>query len=338
MSFLTDVERIWDADILPALHDYIAIPNVSPAFDPEWAEHRHMADAVELSARWCEARPIEGMTRSTCTSSRGAPRSCCATSRRTATPPRRTRVLLYGHLDKQPPMTGWHDGLGPWTPGAARREALRPRRRRRRLRRPSRPSPPSRPLGPRAPPTPDASSSSRRARNRAAPTCRRTSTRSATASATRRSSSASTRVARPTTGSGRPPRCAGLVGVNVTVRGPRRGRALRCVRRSGAVLVPHPPLPARPHRGRVDRRAAPARAPCRASPPTGSPRSTRPPPRSPTAGGPFPIVDGLVGPRRRRPGDAAAQPDLATGPRLRRRRRPTGDASTPATCCARSRR
>jgi acetylornithine deacetylase/succinyl-diaminopimelate desuccinylase-like protein len=25
-------------------------------------------------------------------------------------------VLMYGHLDKQPPMVGWRDGLGPWTP------------------------------------------------------------------------------------------------------------------------------------------------------------------------------------------------------------------------------
>src|SRR5690606_16382403 len=25
-------------------------------------------------------------------------------------------VLLYGHLDKQPPFTGWRDGLGPWEP------------------------------------------------------------------------------------------------------------------------------------------------------------------------------------------------------------------------------
>jgi acetylornithine deacetylase/succinyl-diaminopimelate desuccinylase-like protein len=25
-------------------------------------------------------------------------------------------VLLYGHLDKQPEMSGWADGLGPWTP------------------------------------------------------------------------------------------------------------------------------------------------------------------------------------------------------------------------------
>jgi acetylornithine deacetylase/succinyl-diaminopimelate desuccinylase-like protein len=25
-------------------------------------------------------------------------------------------VMLYGHLDKQPEMTGWAEGLGPWTP------------------------------------------------------------------------------------------------------------------------------------------------------------------------------------------------------------------------------
>jgi len=25
-------------------------------------------------------------------------------------------VLLYGHMDKQPEMTGWSEGLGPWTP------------------------------------------------------------------------------------------------------------------------------------------------------------------------------------------------------------------------------
>ena len=25
-------------------------------------------------------------------------------------------MLLYGHLDKQPEMDGWHEGLGPWTP------------------------------------------------------------------------------------------------------------------------------------------------------------------------------------------------------------------------------
>ena len=25
-------------------------------------------------------------------------------------------VLMYGHLDKQPEMEGWNNGMGPWTP------------------------------------------------------------------------------------------------------------------------------------------------------------------------------------------------------------------------------
>jgi acetylornithine deacetylase/succinyl-diaminopimelate desuccinylase-like protein len=31
-------------------------------------------------------------------------------------PGRGDTVMLYGHLDKQPEMVGWGDGLGPWTP------------------------------------------------------------------------------------------------------------------------------------------------------------------------------------------------------------------------------
>ena len=34
MSIAEPVDREWDESILPTLHDYIRIPNVSPAFDP----------------------------------------------------------------------------------------------------------------------------------------------------------------------------------------------------------------------------------------------------------------------------------------------------------------
>ena len=52
----------WADDILPALHDYIAIPNVSTAFDADWEAHGHMEEAVELVRDWCAARPIDGLT------------------------------------------------------------------------------------------------------------------------------------------------------------------------------------------------------------------------------------------------------------------------------------
>ena len=45
------INTLWDDSIIPTLHDYIRIPNKSPAFDPDWAEHGHMQEAVELFRR-----------------------------------------------------------------------------------------------------------------------------------------------------------------------------------------------------------------------------------------------------------------------------------------------
>jgi acetylornithine deacetylase/succinyl-diaminopimelate desuccinylase-like protein len=66
---------------------------------------------VQLAARWCEERALAG------------------TKVEIVRLPGRTpllfleiagdapgTVLLYGHLDKQPEMTGWREGLGPWKP------------------------------------------------------------------------------------------------------------------------------------------------------------------------------------------------------------------------------
>lgn len=108
------VDRVWDA-IVPVLQDYIAIPNVSPAFDPQWREHGHMADAVELIASWCRARPIPGLTVEVIELDGRTPvimMEIPAAGDHSST----DTVLLYGHLDKQPEMDGWREGLGPWTP------------------------------------------------------------------------------------------------------------------------------------------------------------------------------------------------------------------------------
>ena len=43
-------------------------------------------------------------------------------------------MLLYGHMDKQPEMTGWRAGLGAWEPMLEGEQPVRTRRRRRRLR------------------------------------------------------------------------------------------------------------------------------------------------------------------------------------------------------------
>jgi acetylornithine deacetylase/succinyl-diaminopimelate desuccinylase-like protein len=108
----TFVEQAWESSVLPALTRYIEIPNKSPHFDAEWESHGHMDRALDLIAAWCRAN---------------APRDATVAVHRL---PGRTplilidvpgdatgeSVLLYGHYDKQPEMTGWRSDLGPWTP------------------------------------------------------------------------------------------------------------------------------------------------------------------------------------------------------------------------------
>jgi acetylornithine deacetylase/succinyl-diaminopimelate desuccinylase-like protein len=107
------VDAMWDEAVVPTLVDYIRIPNKSPAFDADWAAHGYMDQAVRL---------LEGWARERLPKLPGA-------ALEVVTLPGRTPVilievpgaiddtiLLYGHLDKQPEMTGWSEGLGPWEP------------------------------------------------------------------------------------------------------------------------------------------------------------------------------------------------------------------------------
>jgi acetylornithine deacetylase/succinyl-diaminopimelate desuccinylase-like protein len=110
----TLIDSTWDTSIVPALTDYIRIPNKSPHFDPAWREHGHMAAATQLIADWCKKQPVKGLTVEIV---EHAPRTPIIFMEVPATTPGSDdAVLLYGHLDKQPEMSGWAEGLSPWTP------------------------------------------------------------------------------------------------------------------------------------------------------------------------------------------------------------------------------
>jgi acetylornithine deacetylase/succinyl-diaminopimelate desuccinylase-like protein len=112
----TYVNRLWDESITDELREYIRIPNKSPAFDPDWKAHGHMDRAVARYEAWARRQPIAGMKvevvrlegrtpllliEAPATSGAGAKDDC---------------ILLYGHLDKQPEMAGWREGLDAWQP------------------------------------------------------------------------------------------------------------------------------------------------------------------------------------------------------------------------------
>lgn len=107
----TFVADLWDKSIVPTLTDYIRIPNKSPLFDKDWKQHGHMDKAVKLIADWCKQNEIENMKLDVLELEGRTPvifMEIPGSSDDT--------VLLYGHLDKQPEMTGWDSDLGPWKP------------------------------------------------------------------------------------------------------------------------------------------------------------------------------------------------------------------------------
>ena len=105
------VNRFWDEFIIPTITEYIRIPNKSVAFDPDWESAGHMEAALQLALNWLDQHPIPGAR--------------VQVGRQAGRTPlllldcpgeREGTVLMYGHLDKQPEMTGWRQDLGPWQP------------------------------------------------------------------------------------------------------------------------------------------------------------------------------------------------------------------------------
>jgi acetylornithine deacetylase/succinyl-diaminopimelate desuccinylase-like protein len=110
------IGEVWDGAILPAISEYIRIPNKSPAFDPEWKAHGHMDRAVEQIAAWCRARKLPGAKLEVVRLKNEAGQERTPVILIEVPGQTADTVLLYGHLDKQPEMVGWGPGLDPWTP------------------------------------------------------------------------------------------------------------------------------------------------------------------------------------------------------------------------------
>jgi acetylornithine deacetylase/succinyl-diaminopimelate desuccinylase-like protein len=105
------VDEVWLDSIVPELVEYIKIPAKSPHFDPDWEKAGYIEDAVQHIFAWCNSREISGMECEIIRLPGRTPLIFMDIPGNSA-----DTILLYGHLDKQPEMTGWADDLGPWKP------------------------------------------------------------------------------------------------------------------------------------------------------------------------------------------------------------------------------
>ena len=103
------IDAAWEERILPALSEYTRIPCLSPAFDPDWAERGCIAQAVELLRAW--VRDQDPALRADIVELRDRTPVLLIDNGGAGDP-----IVVYGHMDKQPPLGEWRRGLGPYEP------------------------------------------------------------------------------------------------------------------------------------------------------------------------------------------------------------------------------
>jgi len=105
----------FDKEVLPVISKYIEIPNQSPAFDPHWATNGYMDQAINLITDWIKTQNVPNLTLEIIRLPERTPIIFMTLPGSSSDSP---TVLLYGHMDKQPPLAEhlWKEGLHPYKP------------------------------------------------------------------------------------------------------------------------------------------------------------------------------------------------------------------------------
>lgn len=105
----TMIDDMWEERVLPAICDYTRIECLSPAFDPDWAERGAIVEAAKLLETWAKDQSPDLSTE--IVQLPGRTPVLVIDNGGSGDP-----ILIYGHMDKQPPLGQWRSGLAPFEP------------------------------------------------------------------------------------------------------------------------------------------------------------------------------------------------------------------------------
>lgn len=103
----------FERDALDTLMAFGAIPSLSPMFDADWQQHGYLEDAAQLFASWAKERSLASVKIEIHRLEGRTPMLLVTVD---STAGEGDTVVLYGHLDKQPPLGDWSEGLDPFVP------------------------------------------------------------------------------------------------------------------------------------------------------------------------------------------------------------------------------
>lgn len=101
-----------DSNLTPTIADFIRIPNQSRAYDPAYATNGLQQKACNFCIDWAKKLDVAGLKLELIEEEGRTPVVLGIVD-----VPDKPTVLMYGHIDKQPPLTNdWAEGLHPYEP------------------------------------------------------------------------------------------------------------------------------------------------------------------------------------------------------------------------------
>ena len=108
------VDYYLNNEILPKIEEFVNIPNLSQAYDPDFHTNGLMMKANRMYFEWFKTMGLKGVSKSLIYEEEGKTPLTFITVE-ASDPSMTSNVLLYGHNDKQPHMMNdWSEGLHPF--------------------------------------------------------------------------------------------------------------------------------------------------------------------------------------------------------------------------------
>jgi acetylornithine deacetylase/succinyl-diaminopimelate desuccinylase-like protein len=109
-----NIEQFWDSWYVPGLSDFIRVPNLTPMVDPDYLTNGLCEQSMELVDKYIHKLDIKGMHQKTFQPKGMTPLVVYIIEKSEGASD--TQIMFYGHLDKQPWMMPWGEGLHPTDP------------------------------------------------------------------------------------------------------------------------------------------------------------------------------------------------------------------------------
>lgn len=109
-----NIEDHWDNWYVAGLSDFIRVPNLTPMVDPDYLKNGLVEQAIQLVDDYINKLEVRGLSRKIFQPEGMTPLIVYIVEKSEGASD--TQLMFYGHLDKQPWMEGWSEGLGPTKP------------------------------------------------------------------------------------------------------------------------------------------------------------------------------------------------------------------------------